>query len=81
MTREEQLACLTDRPCAVCSKHTDKGCSSWNCVFEEKPEDTEIIFCKDCAKRRTLKCPFGITIFDAPHNNEYCSRAERWVTE
>ena len=39
MTREEQLACLTDRPCAVCSKHTEKGCSSWTCVFEEKPEE------------------------------------------
>ena len=39
MTRKEQLACLTDRPCAVCSKHTKKGCSSWKCVFEEKPEE------------------------------------------
>lgn len=43
MTREEQLACLTGRPCTVCSKHTEKGCSSWNCIFEEKPEDAGII--------------------------------------
>lgn len=35
MTREEQLACLTDRPCEACKYHGDRGCSAWNCVFKE----------------------------------------------
>ena len=39
MTREEQLACLTDRPCNVCKFHKENGCCKWNCVFEEKPDD------------------------------------------
>ena len=38
MTRQEQLSCLTDRPCAVCKHHTDNGCYKWKCVFEEQPE-------------------------------------------
>jgi len=41
MTREEQLACLTDRPCAVCKFHTEKGCNRWTCVFEEEPQSKE----------------------------------------
>ncbi|MBQ1294659.1 MAG: hypothetical protein IIY21_11510 [Clostridiales bacterium] len=40
MTREEQLACLKDRPCSVCKFHTD-GCSRWTCVFEDEPEEQE----------------------------------------
>lgn len=39
MTREEQLACLKDRPCDVCKMRTDKGCSSWECVFEQTPDE------------------------------------------
>lgn len=41
MTREEQLACLTDRPCDVCKFHGENGCCKWNCVFEEEPTDAE----------------------------------------
>ena len=37
MTRQEQLSCLTDRPCAVCKYHSDNGCSQWKCVFEQEP--------------------------------------------
>lgn len=39
MTREEQLACLKDRPCDVCKMRTEHGCSSWECVFEQAPDD------------------------------------------
>ena len=42
MTRQEQLSCLTDRPCAVCKHHTDNGCSQWKCVFEEQPFEDAI---------------------------------------
>jgi len=51
MTREEQLACLEDRPCAVCNFYTD-GCSRWTCVFEEKPEEQEP--CDDAVSRQAL---------------------------
>ena len=37
----------------------------------------EIIRCHECAKRRTLDCPFGITVFDAPDADGYCYKAER----
>ena len=37
----------------------------------------EIIRCCDCQKRRTMSCPFGITVFDAPNDMDYCSRGER----
>ncbi len=37
----------------------------------------EIVFCKDCKNRRTLDCPFGITIFDWPKDNNFCSCGER----
>lgn len=42
MTRQEQLSCLTDRPCAVCKHHTDNGCTQWKCVFDEQPCDDAI---------------------------------------
>ena len=41
MTREEILACLTDRPCTVCKFHSENGCGKWKCVFEQKPEETD----------------------------------------
>ena len=41
MTNAELLSCLTDRPCEVCKFHGDSGCSKWNCVFEQKPEDDD----------------------------------------
>jgi len=41
LTREEQLACLTDRPCTVCKFHSDEGCEKWRCVFEEEPEEQD----------------------------------------
>lgn len=37
----------------------------------------EIVRCKDCKHNRRLECPFGITVFDAPKADEFCSRAER----
>ena len=52
MTREEQLACLIDRPCAVC-KFYNGGCSEWKCVFEEEPESADL--CKDCDYKKWLK--------------------------
>ena len=42
MTREEQLACLKDRPCGVCKHHTEDGCSKWSCVFDEEPKEIQI---------------------------------------
>ena len=42
MTREEILACLTDRPCTVCKFNSENGCGKWNCVFEEEPEDKPV---------------------------------------
>ena len=44
MNRKEMLACLTDRPCAVCKYHSDNGCTQWKCVFEEQP-------CEDAISR------------------------------
>jgi hypothetical protein len=41
MTRAGLLECLTDRPCSVCKFHKEKGCSKWECVFEEEPEEDE----------------------------------------
>lgn len=41
MTREEQLACLTDRPCTVCKYHDESGCPRWTCVFEEEPTEEQ----------------------------------------
>ena len=43
MTREEQLACLTDRPCNVC-KYNKIGCFRWKCVFEEEPTDVKPLY-------------------------------------
>lgn len=37
----------------------------------------EITRCHECAKRRTLDCPMGITVFDAPPSDGYCYKAER----
>ena len=54
MTREEQLACLKDRPCDVCKMRTDKGCNSWKCVFEQTP-DEEKETCEDCITLRLEK--------------------------
>lgn len=48
MTRQEQLSCLTDRPCAVCKYHSDNGCTQWKCVFEEQP-------CGDAISRQAVK--------------------------
>lgn len=36
-----------------------------------------VIRCKDCKKRGTLDCKFGIMTFNAPLADDYCSRAER----
>ena len=42
MTREEMLACLKDRPCAVCVFKHEDGCHRWTCVFEEEPDDDKV---------------------------------------
>ena len=55
MTREEQLACLKDRPCNVCKMRTDKGCSSWECVFEQTPDEEKNI-CNRC--QHQIVCKF-----------------------
>ena len=51
MTREEQLACLEDRPCSVCKFHTDR-CNSWTCVFEDEPEEQDP--CEDAISRQAV---------------------------
>ena len=52
MTRAEILDCLTDRPCDSCKFHESGKCERWNCVFEEKPDDTED--CEDCISRQAV---------------------------
>ena len=47
MNIKEMLACLTDRPCAVCKYHSDNGCTQWKCVFEEEP-------CEDAISRQAV---------------------------
>ena len=41
MTSKELLECLVNRPCEACKYHGENGCSQWNCVFDEKPDDSE----------------------------------------
>jgi len=55
MTREEQLACLKDRPCDVCKMRTEHGCSSWECVFEQTPDEEKSI-CNRC--QHQIVCKF-----------------------
>lgn len=43
MTRKELLECLIDRPCPACKHHKEKGCSQWNCVFDEIPTEDKAI--------------------------------------
>ena len=50
MTRDAILKCLTDRPCDVCVFHADGHCQTWNCVFEEEPDDAE-----DCEDKRMTR--------------------------
>ena len=47
---------------------------SIDAVLTVPTEESRIVRCKDCVKRRTLKCPFGIMTWDAPGDGEYCSR-------
>lgn len=37
----ELMSLLKDRPCDACKYHGENGCSKWNCVFDEKPDDSE----------------------------------------
>lgn len=46
-------------------------------IAQVPPAQPEIIRCHECAKRRTLDCPMGITVFDAPDADGYCYKAER----
>ena len=43
MTATELLSCLTDRPCEACRfyNHNYKQCCRWECVFNEKSEETD----------------------------------------
>lgn len=34
----KSLLVLTKRPCEACKYHTEKGCSQWDCIFEEIEE-------------------------------------------
>lgn len=52
MTDKELLDCLTDRPCEVCRFHEEKGCTKWDCVFDEREPKTEP--CKDCISRQAV---------------------------
>lgn len=61
MTREEQLACLKDRPCDVCKMRTDKGCSSWECVFEQTPDEEKNI-CNRCQHQIVCKLEDGSAV-------------------
>ena len=69
MTREEQLACLEDRPCSVCKFHTDR-CNRWTCVFEDEPEEQEP--CEDCISREEV-CDYIAEFV----NHEYATDRER----
>lgn len=53
MTRKELLACLKQRPCTACKFHTDNGCSTWSCVFEEEPT-TKNDLAVDCISRQAV---------------------------
>ena len=53
MNRKLMLACLTDRPCAVCKYHSDNGCTQWKCVFEEQP-------CEDAISRHATLEPYKV---------------------
>lgn len=45
--------------------------------FVPAADAVEVVRCKDCNKRRTTECRFGITVFDAPKDNDFCSRGEK----
>lgn len=70
MTREEQLACLEDRPCSVCKFHTDR-CNRWTCVFEDEPEEQEP--CEDCI---TLRLEKGALKYS---NKDYVVYKKEWL--
>lgn len=61
MTREEQLACLKDRPCDVCKMRTEHGCSSWECVFEQTPDEEKSI-CNRCQHQIVCKLEDGSAV-------------------
>ena len=48
------------------------------CLPSAQPET---IRCRDCRKYRSLDCPMGITVFDAPAPDGYCYKAERRTDE
>lgn len=79
MTREEMLACLTDRPCDVCKFHTENGCKRWKCVFEEEPDDAEnkgewrpIYQGDEIIDYRCNKCDFGSTFGRGKYRFNFC---------
>lgn len=58
------------------SSYSDK---LWRSAYERGKAEAqaEIIRCRDCRKYRRLGCPMGITVFDAPDPDGFCSNAER----
>ena len=66
MTREEQLACLNDRPCEVCKFHKESGCERWACAFEEEPEDAgeaiPVAWLEEIAKSENIAPPYRFYI-------------------
>ena len=76
---------ICNKRCEICGedkKYNGVMCRACNLdrVADEIEDLTSvqpIIHCQDCSKRRTLQCPFGIMVFDAPSDDDFCSRAER----
>ena len=61
-----------------------RTCEFWDgesnyCALHRPSAEPEITRCHECAKRRTLDCPMGITVFDAPPSDGYCYKAERRI--
>ena len=69
-------AAIDELEYAAWGKEWDKALAK--AMLESLPSaQPEIIRCKDCRHRGRLECPFGITVFDAPKDDEFCSHAER----
>lgn len=68
MTRDAILKCLTDRPCDVCVFHADGHCQTWNCVFEEKPDDAEP--CEDAISRQAVHNLMAKLLSDYLHDED-----------
>ena len=79
ISRQNVLRCLTDISYNQCKTQGEADVIdiAKTMVMTMPSAQPEIIRCKDCKHNRRLECPFGITVFDAPKDDEFCSRAER----